>query len=76
MKNELRITLLLGFSFALVFFAFETIQSLNVAIFKERGMAQLGFINLALIYVAFGTSSMNAHKVFEKFDLKTSMMIA
>ena len=38
MKNELRITLLLGLSFALIFFAFETVQSLNVAIFKQRGL--------------------------------------
>ena len=66
MKTELLILLLLGFRNSIVFFAYVTIQSLTVSLFKSRVMVELGFFKLPKLYISFAISNVRFRKFMRK----------
>lgn len=65
--------LVLSFGFVILFTAFLSCQNITAKIMKDLGFEGLGFINLALIYLSFGCTSLLASKINSVLGTKLTL---
>lgn len=67
---------ILGFSFMMMFTAFNSLQNMISSLYEALGLGPLGQISLFCIYGAFGATTLISSFMIEKFGYKKIMFFS